>query len=670
MANTLSYQLLADLDRDTLFANADSDLSAYVISQFSWNVGMGDGFNQEFAEPSTFSATLNNLDGVFSQDIVGSELISNGTFTNWTADDPNGWTVTGESGTNPQVKQVSAGGTHSTSGTGYANIYTTASAVSISQNVLTVGQRYAYSINFDTVTTGGLTLKSGGTTIAAYSTAGTKTGTFTATGSDFTIANTSACDVTIDSVSVKACPKYYNRLKKGVLLKLRSTYNGTTTTLWQGCIEAVDFFIGSYGNRTVMLRAHDPMRELLECDYTPQLLQNVTTDAALDDVFDSATLVYPYKHTYWVLEYAGYSELDTNTYLFNQAVTNFETGKTTMAYVGDNADKGHGVSAQAYLRDIVIAECGGRFWWDARNAQFAFHNRQHDLLNTTIDAAYTDTDVDSASYTYGKDVFNYVTVNYEPRAVGSSGSVLWVDDTVPYTLKVGETKKVTARYRDPNSKGSRVAGLNMLPLAAGTDFTATSANTTDPLNSDYSNRIGLSPVYNAQTAEITLNNYGYRNRDVTVTKLQVRGTPLTTFESTFVTAQDVQSQIDNSLIKKEFNIKLLQDQDTAQQFANYFVNRYSRPVGRVQQIVFTTSKNDSKMSNALTLTVGNKISFTDSWSGHSANYIIVGERHDVTVGEEYLHRCTWVLKLDARAVGWILEQVGRGELEQNTYLGF
>lgn len=70
----------------------------------------------------------------------GPELLTNGDFSAWTGDNPNGWTVAGEVGADPEVTQRASGETHASppGGLESANLYNsaTAGAPIISQNVL------------------------------------------------------------------------------------------------------------------------------------------------------------------------------------------------------------------------------------------------------------------------------------------------------------------------------------------------------------------------------------------------------------------------------------------------------------------------------------------------------------------------------------------------------
>lgn len=82
---------------------------------------------------------------------LGSELLTNGDFSAWTGDNPDGWTVVGESGSDPMVTQVASGGG---AGTGSARIYSSSSGVSCRQTVLTSGDHYEVNTVLSAVTSG------------------------------------------------------------------------------------------------------------------------------------------------------------------------------------------------------------------------------------------------------------------------------------------------------------------------------------------------------------------------------------------------------------------------------------------------------------------------------------------------------------------------------------
>lgn len=76
---------------------------------------------------------------------LGAELLTNGDFSAWTGDNPDGWSVSGESGTDPEVTERDPNQGHAGVKTigGAANFYRTAAGtISIGQTVCTVNHWY------------------------------------------------------------------------------------------------------------------------------------------------------------------------------------------------------------------------------------------------------------------------------------------------------------------------------------------------------------------------------------------------------------------------------------------------------------------------------------------------------------------------------------------------
>jgi hypothetical protein len=141
------------------------------------------------------------------------ELITNGDFSAWTADNPDGWTVIGESGNDPEVSEAATGEAHAdtpTLGGGMCNLYTSdGTLVQLYQDItLVVGRIYTVSINVDTITSGTLTIDDLTNTQFSESitSEGVSTFTFIATATSARLnvkrRTAGANDITFDDVSV------------------------------------------------------------------------------------------------------------------------------------------------------------------------------------------------------------------------------------------------------------------------------------------------------------------------------------------------------------------------------------------------------------------------------------------------------------------------------------
>lgn len=129
---------------------------------------------------------------------LGEELALNRSFADWTSDDPDEWTVVGESGSNvvteasPGAQIVSDDGTQ----------------VGITLDVLTAGRRYRMTLVVSDVSGGAIQFGTGTDLSDDIDAAGTYTVDVTAGSGDGTkisilTANAAAADVTVTSISVK-----------------------------------------------------------------------------------------------------------------------------------------------------------------------------------------------------------------------------------------------------------------------------------------------------------------------------------------------------------------------------------------------------------------------------------------------------------------------------------
>lgn len=130
-----------------------------------------------------------------SGETYGSTVIVNGGFTNWTGDNPNNWELLGIEDVNNYIKEDS----------GKANLVSNGTIIGILQNVWTVGILYKNSVAISAIT-GSVSLgreANIGTTIANYTTTGTKTSYVTANAQAIGIKRTvsSSCNATFDDFS-------------------------------------------------------------------------------------------------------------------------------------------------------------------------------------------------------------------------------------------------------------------------------------------------------------------------------------------------------------------------------------------------------------------------------------------------------------------------------------
>lgn len=464
---------------------------------------------------------------------------------------------------------------------------------------------------------------------------------------------------------------YHGLLAPGVLLRIRATHDGVTRTLWTGKISAISAPPGRDSNdaggwREVSVTAEDPMRALLDVEYAPPLLLDVRTDEAIRMLFEAGVLVYPYDKDYFRWDISRWDE----TPWYTDAISQFDEGYTLLPWVGDNLDPGRGVSAQAYLREILAAEAGGRFFWDGRAGKFTFHNRYRDN-GVALVAALGGSYLSGARAAFGEDLANVVTVQYEPRAIGTANTVLWeIDDG--FSLRPGQERTLTARYRDPNAKDAKVSATVVLPIQPGDliahEQRARKKKRTDPdppPGREVSGDLLVTVQAAASSARVTVRNP--LSVAVDISLLRLRGTPLTTFARDEVTVSDAASIVAYDLHESLLTLRAIDDPEMAEGIAGLALARRKRALNRWKTATLTVGSGADDADSAFVQgqivgrAVGDRVRLTDAWSGHDAEYIIVGEAHRLE-GASATHAVTWTLK-PAALETWFRWDVSRWDSE-------
>lgn len=684
MVASISYSIQCDLDRTGDYSSPIADITRYVKGTINLQWGIQTPYD-EVSQPARMTFTVTNIGSEFSREYLGAERITNGGFDNWTGNIPDGWSTT-ETPVFSFVRQCAPDKSVTGGGLGACGITwsTAGSAPTLIQSgVFLAGKTYRISVpityvgSIDTQhplavglyvrTDGDVDLSPVITTandhvFYKFISPGQSQIKFMPAG----IASSGyGADCTMDNISVKEAA-LYRQLDKSVLIRLRATYLGTTTTIWEGKISDLAFSVGSNAEPTVTITAEDAMLQLLDKEFTPALETSVTADTIISNMLNKGDIfAYPYAKGYWMLGVEGSSELGLTTYLVASAPTSFETGIHVFPYAGDAADRGNGINAQQYIRDVIAAEVG-RFYWDARNSEFVLHNRQHDTLNdvSQVKATFQESDLDSVSYVYGQELVNQLTVEFTARTVGGADSIIWSASGLPILLKQNTQRKINARYFDATDNTLKIGATSFTPIRQGVDIIANLAS--NGSSTDMSDSVIMWADSGATGATVYISNG--TTQDIYVTTLQLRGTPLTSKQDTYDTL-DGTSRRGYDFYPKVLSVPLMDDPDDAKNFADYQVARFKDPLARLASITFTSLRNTTTLDAAQNRVIGDRITVMLN-NGHDADYFIVGESRTITIGGDKPAQITWTLEPAQRKLFWVLGLAGQSELGTTTILGF
>lgn len=458
-------------------------------------------------------------------------------------------------------------------------------------------------------------------------------------------------------------PGFFSR---GMLARLRAAYAGTTHDLYTGILDRVRPAAGERGARRAELTFNDPVPQLNSAQYDPPLQEDVTTGATLEALFDSGVLLYPYPADFWLLGVPGASELGASTWLYENTLTDFETGETALAFAGDTTGAGNLTSAQAYIREIVYAELGGRFFWDGKAGQFRFFERTRDLMiSGTPDAPGALELTEPPEYVWGDDLLNRVTVTYYPRVIGDIASTLYAMGNLPLAIAAGQSRSLTVRYQVADASNAQVAGKDMIVPVPTVDYSANAS--ADGSGADLTDALAVTCNFNALSADLTLVNSG--GATLYIQRFHLRGTPLISYRAVQTTAFDGASMLAQGEYRRTVDLPALGDALLAESYANYLVQRYKLPVGRIAAASLNANRDAATMQNVLAMQIGDHTLLYDAFlNNQSAMMVVTGMTHTISpLGTHWLRLA--VEPLD-RALYWILGDATLSLLGETTRLSF
>jgi hypothetical protein len=395
-------------------------------------------------------------------------------------------------------------------------------------------------------------------------------------------------------------------------------------------IEAVP---GRYGERITRIIATDAMQFLKIAETKLELQVNKRTDTVVDSLIKEV-IIPPALTQATFLDVPGSAEVGLSTYLTDGgAYKVFDAGILTLALAGDNWVNSGGYSDKAKdtydvyraIRDIISAE-RGKFFFD-REGRAVFWNRHHLLKTATSAATFNDTMTD-LQYTYAsmERLKNDIVVTCHPRTISTSDqTVLWdLGDSV-IRVDPGKNREIYVKYED---EGEQRVGARDVTVA-------------DVVSEPEGIVATITPNANGGSLRFTNNS----TQAIFVTGCKVRGRKILDSGQMEATAMDGLSQAYYGRRTLRINLPSIDSLSQAEDIAEFEKQRRSTPVGEVQSlsVVSHAKLGGGQHAQQLARTLGDKITVTETQTGHTGAYFIVGEAHEIT-NAGTLWKSTWYLE--------------------------
>lgn len=362
----------------------------------------------------------------------------------------------------------------------------------------------------------------------------------------------------------------------------------------------------------------------------------------------------------------------------------YDTGLTQFDIAADRwtEDKTNGLDA---ITEVVVSEQG--LFWARHDGTLIFKNRSFlfNALATTPILSVDDTPGNHPPLTVkassGKStLFNRVIVNMNPRRTLTPGLVVaqarsvisvpgtWGQDRYNPSDDLPSGGIVTQKVPFVDVTAGKVSGAQdlILPLAPSTDWTANTKS--DGTGEDYTFFASLyfSVAINGGSIEVTIRNTALGT--LYITKLQVRGTAIVTYDPLQIMYEDVASQIKYKIRKVlSVDLPLPVPQAYADSLCQYLLGRYRDPSFQVESMPFVNITRLGAKS-ILDLQLGDVISYSEtqmSVSGFRLMLVGTSEQYN-TVDGGFQIETVWK-RLDDLSY-WILQDATYGQLGSTTRL--
>jgi hypothetical protein len=493
-----------------------------------------------------------------------------------------------------------------------------------------------------------------------------------------TIARDTQIEVELDNSTQLFSPEAggaLSGLKPSARLAVDMTYDSVTERLGIGRVarDGIRVDPGSYGKRRAGLSTYGLLLLLQEEMNVELALQtNVTTDQVIALLID-ASGIYPFAFTGWLLGITGYSELGVSTVLSDgpAGFLDLDTGSNTLAYVGDQW--GQQVSLYTMLKQLMEAERG--LLYERRDGWLAMRSRHYFIedVATAVDAAITDAHLIASKkqeYGYGESVVNDVTVTGYPRQVGTARTVVArypIASGTGHIIPSGSTSYLTLDYKD--SGGASIGAYDVV-FDLTTDYTTGFWNSVTQQIETGSPSLVVSVQEAAGKVTLVIANEDSSHAIIMPgstdsTAITVRGYAIQTFDGLTVNEQNTDSISEILRQSMRLDLKLLSDADAVQSTALFELGNRGTIQGHFTHITLSPFKSEQCAEWVRDLTIGDRISVTETQTGHTGEYFIVGEEHRVLNGATE-HYATYTLR-PASTGWWVL---GVSELGVSTTLSY
>lgn len=418
---------------------------------------------------------------------------------------------------------------------------------------------------------------------------------------------------------------YYNKLKKGVLVRLS---HDATQLFEHRIVRISSTSLLQDGSRYVTLECCDPTENWFSSNYIARLQKTVRIDEIIADTLSDVTLPYPYPISGAVAGLATVGVSKVGNYL---NFVDLEQARTTLDYAGDIESED--TSVTAHLAKHLRAEGGGRLFW-SRDAKVRFHDRYFDFTSQNPSSiSLDDTNLIEYQTANGDALFNSIATHYRVRQLGTPLTKIAEATNLPMKITQGSYRNFTLRFRDFSGNDLQVASDDVLTPVVGVDVICYDAESSGVVDNNFV-AVGVDKI-GAQEIRFSVNNnsaYGDpRSKDRWIHTLQVRGTPLYSHDRQSIALSDSASILANGKYSLELNYDVIHDADFATSLTRYLLNRYKLNAEYITSLMFVAW--EGNINTLKLIDIGTLLNITSSVGILSGEYVVIGQEWSISADD-------------------------------------
>ena len=435
----------------------------------------------------------------------------------------------------------------------------------------------------------------------------------------------------------------------GTPLRLTATYLGVLYDLWYGVLDTAEPQPGLHGeHRVVAVTGADWMD-----DCARSKLYNIPTQVNQRGDQLMATIL---------------ANLARQPY-----GTAFNVGTDVYPFALDTVQDSD-VAALTEFQNLANSELC--YIYIDRHGNLCYEPRRYRVGLSTPTVTLTDNELYAMKASRQRQqVVNRVQITLHPRRVDSAPtSVLFVLNGQTQLAR-GASTTFDCPYRDPNQTATRVGGQAMVTPVATTDYTFNTAS--DGTGTDITSQLSVSVTFGGNSATAVVTNNG--PKDGYITKFQLRGEGLYSYQTTVYTQQDASSQASYGMNSLTIDAPYASQDTIGTAMSSYVLSMLKSPYVQVDEVSFLANASPALMVAALTADVSAMVSVLETMSidvaaGTAKSYFVNAVQVDVddssatdtgVTGGAVL-TVTWILTPADPLRYWRLGTVGYSELGVTT----